>query len=98
MRSEIFALDRTQSIASLVGRVLMSGLFFYSALGKILEPQSVITRIAEAGLPLPQVGYAASVFIEAAVGPDYRLLSRRRGTLSLRRCSCRDSSVMRLRA
>jgi putative oxidoreductase len=51
-----------------VGRVLLATLFLSSGLGKLAAPAATIAYIASAGLPLPQLGYAAALVVEIGGG------------------------------
>ena len=58
---------RTLDTFSLIGRILIAILFWMGVSGKISAPAGTIGYIASAGLPLPTLSYAASVFIELAL-------------------------------
>ncbi|MGB6008522.1 DoxX family protein [Castellaniella sp.] len=49
---------------SLIGRILIAILFWIGVSGKIANPAGTIGYIASAGLPLPSLAYAVSVFVE----------------------------------
>lgn len=53
-----------EDYVSFAGRVLLSLLFLYSGLGKLMAPAATMTYIANAGLPLPAVAYAGALFVE----------------------------------
>jgi putative oxidoreductase len=53
----------TDAIA-LIGRILMAVMFFLSGLGKVMAPAATIAWINSTGLPMPEVGYYASIVIE----------------------------------
>jgi putative oxidoreductase len=56
------------AIAPGLGRVLMSLIFIWSGIGKLMAAGATIGYIASTGLPLPQVGYAISVVVELGGG------------------------------
>lgn len=49
---------------SLIGRVLIAVLFWIGVSGKIAAPAGTVGYIGSAGIPLPTLAYAATVFIE----------------------------------
>jgi len=51
-----------------IGRVLMSALFLVSGIGKLAAPAATLATIRAAGLPLPEVSYAAATLVEMAGG------------------------------
>lgn len=60
--------NSSNSVASLIGRILISVMFLWSGVGKIAA-FSMMTGYAEAkGLPLPAVGIAAAAVIEILGG------------------------------
>ena len=59
--------NSTDAIA-FIGRCLMAVMFLMSGFGKVVAPAATIAWIASTGLPLPTVGYAASVAIELGGG------------------------------
>ena len=60
--------DSSQSITPLVGRILVSGIFLWSALGKIMAYSMVTAYAGAKGLPLPGVSVAAAGAIELVCG------------------------------
>jgi putative oxidoreductase len=50
------------------GRVLMSLIFIWSGLGKLMAAGMTIGYIASMGLPLPEVGYGIAVIVELGGG------------------------------
>ena len=50
------------------GRVMMSAIFLLSGVGKLAAPAATLAMIKAAGLPLPEVSYAAAAFVEVAGG------------------------------
>lgn len=53
--------------APLLARVLLSLLFLYSGIGKLMGPEATMAYIAKAGLPLPVVSYALALVVELGV-------------------------------
>ncbi|MFJ4144440.1 DoxX family protein [Pseudomonas sp. NPDC089734] len=53
-----------EDYCSFAGRVLLSLLFLYGGLGKIVAPAATMTYIANAGLPFPVLAYAGSLLVE----------------------------------
>ena len=51
-----------------VGRVMMAAIFLLSAIGKITAPAATIGYIGSVGLPLPTLGYALAIIVEAGGG------------------------------
>jgi putative oxidoreductase len=71
--------DRTvaaRSVAATAGRVLLAAIFLLSGFSKIAQPEGTIGYIASAGLPFPELAYAAALFVEiglaAALVVGYR--------------------------
>ena len=54
----------SQAISSLVGRVLLSGLFLFSGVGKLAAPAATKSYIVAAGLPLPDLAYLGALLVE----------------------------------
>jgi putative oxidoreductase len=54
-------------LGPLVARVLLSLLFLYSGVGKLLGPEATMAYIAKAGLPLPMLSYAMALVVELGV-------------------------------
>jgi putative oxidoreductase len=52
----------------LVGRILMSAIFLASGAGKLAAPAGTLAMIRAAGLPLPEVSYAAATAVEIVGG------------------------------
>lgn len=52
---------------ALAGRILLAALFLLSGFSKLANPSGTIGYIASAGLPLPEVAYAAAVFVEVVL-------------------------------
>ena len=63
-RTDIGASGMLAGVVPLLGRILMSILFFVSGVGKISAPDATIGFIASVGLPLPQLGLVIAVFVE----------------------------------
>ena len=62
-------MDRFQtSIAPGLGRVLLSLIFIWAGIGKLMAPSMTIGYIGSSGLPLPEVGYALAVIVELGGG------------------------------
>jgi len=53
--------------AATAGRVLLAAIFLLSGFSKLTAPAGTIGYIASAGLPFPEVAYAAAVFVEIGV-------------------------------
>jgi len=53
----------TQTV-SLIGRILMAVIFFYSSFNKIIGPEETLALIRSSGLPFAPLAYAASVLVE----------------------------------
>lgn len=51
-----------------VGRLLMSAIFLVSGAGKLAAPAATLATIRAAGLPLPEVSYAAATAVEIGGG------------------------------
>ncbi|WP_322998913.1 DoxX family protein [Castellaniella sp.] len=56
--------SRTIDTFSLIGRILIAILFWVGVSGKIAQPAGTIGYIGSAGIPLPTLAYAATVFVE----------------------------------
>jgi putative oxidoreductase len=56
------------TIVPAVGRLLISTIFILSGLSKLAAPAATIGYIQSVGLPLPQVAFALSAFIEIVGG------------------------------
>ncbi len=62
-------MDRVQAtIAPAVGRVLLSLIFIWSGVGKLMMPAATIGYIGSTGLPAPEVGYALAIAVELGGG------------------------------
>jgi putative oxidoreductase len=56
------------ALLPVTGRVLMSALFLASGLGKLAAPAATLATIRAAGLPLPEVSFAAAALVEVLGG------------------------------
>ena len=56
------------TLLPVTGRVLMSALFLVSGVGKLAAPAATLATIRAAGLPLPEVSFAAAALVEAGGG------------------------------
>ncbi|HEY1181109.1 MAG TPA: DoxX family protein [Rhodocyclaceae bacterium] len=56
----------TATVAT-AGRVLLATIFLLSGASKLAAPAGTIGYIAAAGLPFPEVAYAAAVFVEVVL-------------------------------
>lgn len=56
------------ALLPVTGRVLMSALFLASGLGKFAAPAATLATIRAAGLPLPEVSFAAAALVEVLGG------------------------------
>ena len=65
MGTEGHAGEKSVQVAA---RILITLLFLYSGVGKILAPSVVIGAIAHVGLPLPQLCYIVAIAVELGVG------------------------------
>lgn len=55
------------NIAAVTGRTLLAALFLISGFSKLAAPAGTIGYIASAGLPFPELAYAAAVFVEVVL-------------------------------
>lgn len=55
------------SYAATAGRALLGSLFLLAGFSKLSAPAGTIGYIASAGLPFPEVAYAAAVFVEVVL-------------------------------
>lgn len=53
--------------AALAGRILLAALFLLSGFSKLANPAGTIGYIGSAGLPFPELAYAAAVFVEVVL-------------------------------
>jgi putative oxidoreductase len=60
-------ISNAASVAATAGRVLIGSLFLLAGLSKLAAPAGTIGYIASAGLPAPEVAYAAAVFVEVVL-------------------------------
>ena len=60
--------DAVTTIVPAAGRALISSLFILSGLAKLAAPAMTIGYIQAVGLPLPQVAFALSAFVEIVGG------------------------------
>lgn len=58
---------KSLDIGAVLARVLLSSVFLYSGIGKLLGPDATIAYIASAGVPLPAIAYASALFVELVV-------------------------------
>lgn len=56
------------TLLPVTGRVLMSALFLVSGVGKLAAPAATLATIRAAGLPLPEVSFAAAALVEIGGG------------------------------
>ena len=59
--------NTASSVAATAGRVLLGTIFLLSGISKLAAPAGTIGYIASAGLPFPEVAYAAAVFVEVVL-------------------------------
>lgn len=52
---------------ALAGRILLAALFLLSGFSKLANPAGTIGYIGSAGLPFPELAYAAAVFVEVVL-------------------------------
>lgn len=63
--------DKQTAMLSLVARLMLGFLFLYSGWGKLMAPEATIAYIANAGLPLPMLGYAVALVVELLVAAAF---------------------------
>ena len=70
LRSDVTAPASLSGTAALplVGRIAIAAIFLLSGLSKLAAPAATIGYIQAAGLPLPQVAFALSAFVEIVGG------------------------------
>lgn len=56
--------SHSAAYVSAFGRVLLAALFLISGFSKLAAPAGTIGYIASAGLPFPELAYAAALFVE----------------------------------
>jgi putative oxidoreductase len=56
--------NSTSALPAAFGRLLISGLFLFAGVGKIMAPAATKADIAAAGLPFPDLAYLIAVIIE----------------------------------
>jgi putative oxidoreductase len=56
------------ALLPVTGRILMSALFLVSGVGKLAAPAATLATIRSAGLPLPEVSFAAAALVEVLGG------------------------------
>lgn len=64
---------KSMDTAALLARVLLSFVFLYSGIGKLMAPDATIAYIAKSGIPLPAVAYIAALFVEIVVATAFLL-------------------------
>jgi putative oxidoreductase len=64
MSTQINTNNTAASTVASAGRVLLGAIFLLSGISKLAAPAGTIGYIASAGLPFPEVAYAAAVFVE----------------------------------
>jgi putative oxidoreductase len=57
-------LSEMQGLVAMLGRILISSLFFVSAIAKIIDPSATMSMMSELGVPFIPYLYAASIVIE----------------------------------
>ncbi|UQY33970.1 DoxX family protein [Pseudomonas fulva] len=57
-------MSHKDAYVSLFARLLLSLIFLYSGIGKLIAPEATIAYISNTGLPFAQLGYAAALFVE----------------------------------
>lgn len=63
--------DRTSDVSSaaaLIGRLFLAAIFLMSGAGKVAAPGVTIGYISSAGLPFPQLAFAAAALVELVGG------------------------------
>ncbi len=63
----------SSDLGPLLARVLLSFVFLYSGIGKLMAPDATIAYIAKAGIPLPAIAYAAALFVEVVIATAFLL-------------------------
>lgn len=61
-------MSRPQNTATLIGRILMSGLFVLGGWGKLMAPAATQAMLASHNLPLVQLGWVLAVVVELGGG------------------------------
>src|ERR1700743_1195567 len=61
-------MSSSTNMLAFVGRCLMAVMFLLSGFGKVVAPAATIAWIKSTGLPMPEVGYVASIIIELGGG------------------------------
>jgi putative oxidoreductase len=56
------------SVAPVIGRILLATIFVFSGFGKLLAPAATIGYIQSTGLPLASLGLAAAIIVELGGG------------------------------
>lgn len=57
-------MNHKDAYVSLLARLLLSLIFLYSGIGKLIEPGATIAYISDTGIPFAQLGYASALFVE----------------------------------
>jgi putative oxidoreductase len=57
----------TANVAAFAGRILLAAIFLLSGFSKLAAPAGTIGYIESAGLPAPQLAFAAAVFVEVVL-------------------------------
>jgi putative oxidoreductase len=61
-------MSKNTDTLAFIGRCLMAVMFLMSGFGKVIAPAATIAWIKSTGLPMPEVGYFASIIIELGGG------------------------------
>ncbi|VAX23494.1 hypothetical protein MNBD_NITROSPINAE03-223 [hydrothermal vent metagenome] len=62
-------MSKLENIFKLVGRLAISAIFVWAAVGKIMNPSGAMSHIQSAGIPVPAgLAYAVAVAVEAICG------------------------------
>jgi putative oxidoreductase len=56
------------SVAPVIGRILLATIFVFSGLGKLMAPAATIGYIQSTGLPLASLGLVAAIIVELGGG------------------------------
>lgn len=64
---------QSPDMGALLARALLSSVFLYSGIGKLLGPEATMAYIAKAGMPWPALAYAAALCVEVGVAAAFLL-------------------------
>ncbi len=64
IRNYEMPLTEMQGLVAMLGRILISSLFFVSAIAKIIDPSTAMSMMSEMGVPFIPYVFAAAIMIE----------------------------------